>query len=100
MLLLKQELLAHVIRGLETIFIINLVTAVSNLLHRKEYGSAQPHHARRSAANPELGEIKQLVIRYAAPMTLDVKGSDAVFDALRRHFGATQIVELTGAIAT
>jgi alkylhydroperoxidase family enzyme len=50
--------------------------------------------------DPSLGEVEQLVIRYAAQMTLDVKVSDAVFDALRRHFDETQIVELTSAIAT
>ncbi|MEA3394122.1 MAG: carboxymuconolactone decarboxylase family protein [Pseudomonadota bacterium] len=51
-------------------------------------------------ADPSLGEVDQLVIRYAAQMTLDVKVSDEVFDALRRHFDETQIVELTSAIAT
>ena len=50
--------------------------------------------------DPSLGEVEQLVIRYAAQMTLDVKVSDAVFDALRQHFDETQIVELTSAIAT
>jgi alkylhydroperoxidase family enzyme len=40
------------------------------------------------------------VIRYAAQMTLDVKVSDDVFDALRMHFDTTQLVELTSAIAT
>lgn len=33
-------------------------------------------------------------------MTLDVKVSDEVFNALRQHFDTTQIVELTSAIAT
>ena len=33
-------------------------------------------------------------------MTLDVKLSDEVFNALRQHFDTTQIVELTSAIAT
>lgn len=51
-------------------------------------------------ADPSLGEVEKLVIRYAAQMTLDVKVSDAVFDALRQHFDETQIVELTSAIAT
>lgn len=51
-------------------------------------------------SDPSLGEVEQLVIRYAAQMTLDVQVSDAVFDALRRHFDETQIVELTSAIAT
>lgn len=51
-------------------------------------------------ADPSLGEVDQLVIRYAAQMTLDVKVRDEVFEALRRHFDETQIVELTSAIAT
>ena len=50
--------------------------------------------------DPSLSELETLVIRYAAQMTLDVKVSDEVFDALRRHFNETQIVELTSAIAT
>ena len=56
--------------------------------------------ARVSTAHPDIGEVEQLVIQYAAQMTLDVKVSDAVFDALRRHFDTTQLVELTSAIAT
>ena len=56
--------------------------------------------ARRSTDDPALGELEQLVVRYAAQMTLDVKVEDAVFDALRRHFDTTQLVELTSSIAT
>lgn len=56
--------------------------------------------ARASAADPALGEVEQLVVRYAAQMTLDVKVSDDVFEALRRHFDTTELVELTSAIAT
>ncbi len=56
--------------------------------------------ARETAAHQALGEVEQLVIRYAAQMTLDVKVGDEVFDALRQHFDTTQIVELTSAIAT
>ncbi len=56
--------------------------------------------ARASAAHPALGEVEQLVIRYAAQMTLDVKVSDEVFASLKQHFDTTQIVELTSAIAT
>jgi alkylhydroperoxidase family enzyme len=58
---------------------------------------ADPHGA---ATTPALGELEALVVRYAAQMTLDVKVSDAVFEAMRRHFDETQIVELTSAIAT
>ena len=54
----------------------------------------------RQASDPALGEVEQLVVRYAAQMTLDVTVDDALFDALRRHFDTTQLVELTSAIAT
>ena len=56
--------------------------------------------ARHSAADAALGEIEQLVIRYAAQMTRDVQVEDALFDALKTHFDTTQLVELTAAIAT
>lgn len=56
--------------------------------------------ARTSAAHPALGEVEQLVIRYAAQMTQDVKVSDDVFEGLRAHFDNTELVELTSAIAT
>ena len=56
--------------------------------------------ARRSAADAALGDIEQLVIRYAAQMTRDVQVEDALFDALKAHFDTTQLVELTAAIAT
>ena len=55
---------------------------------------------RGTPTDPSLGPVETLVIRYAAQMTLDVKVSDEVFDALREHFDTTQIVELTSAIAT
>ena len=55
--------------------------------------------ARALPASPALGEVEKLVVRYAAQMTLDVKVSDEVFAALRRHFDTTQIVEITSAIA-
>jgi alkylhydroperoxidase family enzyme len=50
--------------------------------------------------DPALAEVDKLVIRYATQMTLDVKVSDEAFNALRKHFDETQIVELTSAIAT
>ena len=55
---------------------------------------------RATLAHVSLGPLETLVIRYAAQMTLDVKVSDEVFNALREHFDETQIVELTSAIAT
>ena len=56
--------------------------------------------ARQSTAHPALGAVEQLVVQYAAQMTLDVTVTDAVFNALRQHFDTTEIVELTSAIAT
>ena len=63
-------------------------------------GRVVQHDPRSDASDPALGEVEQLVIRYAAQMTRDVQVSDAVFDGLRRHFDTTEIVELTSAIAT
>jgi alkylhydroperoxidase family enzyme len=54
----------------------------------------------RHADDPELGPVEQLVVRYAAQMTLDVQVEDALFDALKQHFDTTQLVELTAAVAT
>ena len=56
--------------------------------------------ARQSAAHPALGQVEQLVVHYAAQMTLDVKVTDEVFNALREHFDTTQLVKLTSTIAT
>ena len=61
------------------------------------WASAQP---RGTPGDARLGAVEQLVVQYAAQMTLDVKVDDAVFNALRQHFDTTQIVELTSAIAT
>lgn len=55
---------------------------------------------RAAPVEQALGDVEKLVIQYAAQMTLDVKVSDEVFDALRSHFNETEIVELTSAIAT
>ncbi len=57
-------------------------------------------HDARQASHPALGELEQLVVRYAAQMTLDVTVDDALFQALQSHFDTTQLVELTAAIAT
>ena len=57
-------------------------------------------NARAAAAHPTLSAVEQLVVRYAAHITLDVKVSDDVFEALRQHFDTTELVELTSAIAT
>ena len=57
-------------------------------------------NARDVVAHPALGEVEQLVIQYAAQMTVDVKVSDKLFAALRQHFDTTELVELTSSIAT
>ena len=41
-----------------------------------------------------------LVAQYAAQMTRDVKVDDALFAAMQQRFDATELVELTAAIAT
>jgi alkylhydroperoxidase family enzyme len=51
-------------------------------------------------ADTSLSAIETIVIQYAAQMTLDVKVSDDVFNALKSQFNTTEIVELTSAIAT
>lgn len=64
-------------------------------LNRVVAGDARP-----SAADAALGEREQLVIRYAAQMTRDVRVDDALFAALQSHFDTTALVELTSSIAT
>ena len=56
--------------------------------------------ARQSAAHPALGQVEQLVVRYAAQMTLDVKVTDEVFNALREHFDTTQLVPQHASLET
>ncbi|MEO8849997.1 MAG: carboxymuconolactone decarboxylase family protein, partial [Casimicrobiaceae bacterium] len=62
--------------------------------------AALADNPRAPAASNMLGDIEKIVIQYAAQMTLDVKVQDKVFAALKEHMDTTQIVELTGAIAT
>lgn len=62
--------------------------------------AALADNPRAPAASTVLGEVEKIVIQYAAQMTLDVKVQDKVFAALKQHMDTTQIVELTGAIAT
>ena len=50
--------------------------------------------------SPEFSEVERLVLRYAAAMTATpAEIPDSLFDALRAHFDARQLVELTSAIA-
>ena len=68
-----------------------------------ELDALQQHLAsnpREVPVHAALLAIESIVIQYAAQMTLDVKVSDEVFNALRSHFDTTEIVELTTAIAT
>ena len=70
---------------------------------KAELDALQQHLAsnpRQVPVNATLLAIESIVIQYAAQMTLDVKVSDEVFNALRDHFDTTEIVELTTAIAT
>ena len=46
-----------------------------------------------------LGDAERVVLNYAAAMTIEVRVTDALFDEVRRHFDAREIVELTAAIA-
>jgi alkylhydroperoxidase family enzyme len=50
--------------------------------------------------SPEFTEVERLALRYAVAMTgTPVELPDDLFDALRAHFDARQLVELTAAIA-
>jgi len=51
-------------------------------------------------SSPEFTEVEKLTMRYAGTMTATpVELPDELFDALRSHFDARQLVELTSAIA-
>jgi alkylhydroperoxidase family enzyme len=56
-----------------------------------------PDVASRDAA---FTDDERLAMRYALAVTRDVKVPTALFDELERRFSTTEIVELTGAIAT
>ncbi|QJC57505.1 hypothetical protein HC248_02834 [Polaromonas vacuolata] len=77
----------------------DFLTAGGTQLELDELGAVLGRSPRNVTVS-SLGEVEKLVVEYAAQMTLDVKVSDAVFEALRQHFDTTQIVELTSAIAT
>jgi alkylhydroperoxidase family enzyme len=47
-----------------------------------------------------LGEIEQLIVQYAAQMTVQVRVDDAVFARMQQHFSTTELVEITAAIAS
>ncbi len=51
-------------------------------------------------SSPELSDVEKLVVRYAVEMTrTPVEVPEELFEELKRHFNARQIVELTSAIA-
>ena len=54
----------------------------------------------RAMQDTEFTEDERLAMRYAAAVTRTVKVPAALFDEVRRRFNATEIVELTAAIAT
>ena len=56
--------------------------------------------ARSTPTDPAFDAVARVVVQYATQMTLDVKVSDAVFEAMQSHFDTTQLVEITSAIAT
>ncbi len=56
--------------------------------------------ARKDASDPALGPLEQLVVRYAAQMTVDIRVEQTVIDGLRQHLDITELVELTSAIAS
>ncbi len=78
----------------------DFLTAGGNQAELEALNELVKKDARLSVAHPALGTVEQLVIQYAAQMTLDVKVSDQLFASLREHFDTTELVELTSAIAT
>ena len=51
-------------------------------------------------SSPEFSDVERLALRYAVAITATpVELPDDLFDALRAHFDARQLVELTSAIA-
>ena len=53
-----------------------------------------------AATDTRFTDDERLAIRYALAMTRDVRVPDSLFALLRRRFPATELVELTAAIAT
>ena len=56
--------------------------------------------APQGAMPPGLAGDAELVVRYAAQMTRDVKVDDALFARMKERFDTTELVEITAAIAT
>lgn len=57
-------------------------------------------HPRDALPAGALGADEALIVQYAMQMTLDVKVQDDLFAQLKQRFDSTELVELTGAIAT
>ena len=51
-------------------------------------------------ATPSYSAIENIVVQYAAQMTLHVVVEDALFAHMQAHFSTTDLVEITSAIAT
>jgi alkylhydroperoxidase family enzyme len=47
-----------------------------------------------------LGEVEQLIVQYAAQMTVQIRVDDAVFTRMQQQFSTTELVEITAAIAS
>jgi ubiquinone/menaquinone biosynthesis C-methylase UbiE/alkylhydroperoxidase family enzyme len=53
-----------------------------------------------AAVSPVYDELQRAVIRFAIASTRDVTIPDAIFDALKRHLGPAELVELVATTAT
>ena len=60
---------------------------------------AVQHHPAQGVSHAGLGAVEQLVVQYAAQMTLHIQVDAALFQALQSHLDTTQLVELTTVIA-
>jgi alkylhydroperoxidase family enzyme len=66
--------------------------------------TAIQHYFEEKLANviaiPSYSAIENAVFQYAAQMTIHVKVSDNAFAQMQAHFGTTELVEITAAIAS
>lgn len=61
---------------------------------------AAANHPAEGVSQAALGPIEQLVVQYAAQMTLSIQVDDGLFKSLQSQMSTTALVELTTAIAT
>ena len=57
------------------------------------------HQPSQGVGQDGLGPLEQLVVQYAAQMTLQIAVDEDLFRALQAHLNSTQLVELTTVIA-